>query len=363
MIEIWNPSLREILPESVLADERLRASADALDLELKKLSKLTVQVLHLPRLDELPEKVLDLLAWGWHVDFYEPEGMDIQTKRELIRRTIKWHRIKGTKAAVLELARTVMSDATIEEWFDYDGQPFRFKLKATGLRFDDDNGATFFRMIESVKNVRSWLENVLIDLTQGEDELNVGQVIHLNHKIENVLKMEKVPAEAVDYEMVVQDVSRQSARDLLKLSVETEKSVVQVEQCVTKLLVKADEVKEWTPDFERYLWERWKRFKSDPLIRTYESNHNYDNEYDFSDSEIREEYPLGQFLRLYFKIGESSRVRTLTVKRLREDIESSKIKEFGEYTVGHRILTSRSGAMVSELKSAFYVTKTIEAIL
>ena len=76
-------SLLDILPDSILADEKIKAIAVALDTELQKVTAETQQVLHLPRLDVLPEKVIDLLAWQFHVDFYEPIGMDIKTKRKL----------------------------------------------------------------------------------------------------------------------------------------------------------------------------------------------------------------------------------------------------------------------------------------
>ena len=92
-----NISLLDILPENLSADKKINAAAKALDAELQKLTRDTAEAILLARLDELPEDVLDLLAWQWHVDFYEPLGMDAETKRKLIKNSIAWHRIKNRR--------------------------------------------------------------------------------------------------------------------------------------------------------------------------------------------------------------------------------------------------------------------------
>ena len=66
-------SLLDILPEVLLRDVKLKAAAQALDAELQRLSADARLVLHLPRLDELPNEVLDELAYQYHVDFFRAE--------------------------------------------------------------------------------------------------------------------------------------------------------------------------------------------------------------------------------------------------------------------------------------------------
>ena len=98
--DLQSLSLMDILPDSILADKKVAAAAQALDAELQAVTQAAVETMHIPRIDILPEAVIDLLAWQWHVDFYEPLGMDIDTKRRLIKESIAWHRIKGTPAAI-----------------------------------------------------------------------------------------------------------------------------------------------------------------------------------------------------------------------------------------------------------------------
>lgn len=173
MKKIWTPKISDILPESVLRDPKLRASAEAIDIELAKLSWLTREVLHLPRLDELSGKILDHLAAQFHVDFYEPLHLDDATKRELIRNSIAWHRIKGTPAAVEQIANTVFADAKVSEWFEYGGLPYHFKITTNGYKETPDGWATFLRMLEVAKNVRSTLDDITLDYSTHVEPVEI----------------------------------------------------------------------------------------------------------------------------------------------------------------------------------------------
>lgn len=160
--DIQNISLLDILPSSILADEKVAAAAKALDKELQAVTAATQEILHLPRLDILPEKVIDLLAWQWHVDFYEPIDMDIETKRALIKESIAWHRHKGTPWAVEQVVTAAVADATIHEWFEYGGEPGMFRIETGG--FKDEN--TFKDLIQAIhvaKNTRSHLDRIIIN--------------------------------------------------------------------------------------------------------------------------------------------------------------------------------------------------------
>ena len=102
MISIWQASLKDIMPSNILADEKMAAAAEALDVELQRLAAESKLALHLPRIDELPHEVLDTLAFHFHCDHYEPSTMALEVKRNLIRKSIYWHKIKGTPASLEE---------------------------------------------------------------------------------------------------------------------------------------------------------------------------------------------------------------------------------------------------------------------
>ncbi len=175
-------SLLDILPENILADEQVNAAARALDEELQKVTADVWQVMFLPYLDVLPETVLDLLAWQWHVDFYEPVGMDLPTKRRMIRESIAWHRIKGTPGAVEKVINAVWDGCNVKEWFEYDGEPYHFRvINVTSERLDHDVINEVIRAIYSTKNVRSWLDGINF-LRKLENTIYYGGVLGVHRR-------------------------------------------------------------------------------------------------------------------------------------------------------------------------------------
>ncbi len=129
--------LGEILPASIAEDRQVQAGAAALSPELQSVSLATREAYILSRIDELPEVVVDLLAWQFHVDFYEPLSLSVEAKRRLVKNSIPWHRKKGTPWAVRRLLGDLGFDSEIREWFEYEGTPYTAKLKVwVGEEFD-----------------------------------------------------------------------------------------------------------------------------------------------------------------------------------------------------------------------------------
>lgn len=158
--ELQHTSLLDILPPNLLRDKQIKAAAQALDAELQKITEATKEALLLPRLDELPEAVIDLLAWQWHVDFYEP-SMSLETKRQLVRESIAWHRLKGTKASVEKMVQAVFRGGVVTEWFEYGGEPYHFRVDILSApQITAENTARLLNVINASKNIRSWLDEI-----------------------------------------------------------------------------------------------------------------------------------------------------------------------------------------------------------
>lgn len=78
-------------------------------------------------IEELSETWLDVLAYDLHVDWYDYD-YPIEAKRAIIRDSVRVHQKLGTKAAVEMALGGIHPQSEIEEWFDYDGEPFRFRI-------------------------------------------------------------------------------------------------------------------------------------------------------------------------------------------------------------------------------------------
>lgn len=182
MVELKKLSFVDILPPNLASDETLRAAALALDGELQAVTELTRLVVLLARLDELDDATVDMLAKQFKVDFYDA-GTELTRKRELVRRSIAWHRTKGTPGAVQSVVDVLLDGATVSEYWEYDGKPYHFKVGGMTCPLVDGN--TILKVgkaIQVAKNTRSHLDSISFDrkLTRT---LHVGSAIQVNKTI------------------------------------------------------------------------------------------------------------------------------------------------------------------------------------
>ena len=164
---LYDFSLMDLLPESLTRDPQIQACIKGLDEELRKLSTDIRETLLISRIDELSEDILDLLAWQFHLDFYQPTELNIETKRQLIRESIADHRIRGTPAAVEKLLTTVFKNAQVKEWWEFEGDPFQFRIEQLGRSLaTEQDYLDFEKALDVAKNVRSHLESFTVRLTK-----------------------------------------------------------------------------------------------------------------------------------------------------------------------------------------------------
>ena len=103
------------------------------------------------------DKVLDEIAWFFNIDKYRTD-LDREIKIKLIKSAYLVHSKKGTKTAVISQLKNLNYEIKIEEWFEYGGRPFTFRL-ITGNESKDKNWLkNVLSLIEEYKNVRSILE-------------------------------------------------------------------------------------------------------------------------------------------------------------------------------------------------------------
>jgi phage tail P2-like protein len=158
--DIYGLSLRGVIPSSIAGDPQIQAMIEALDPELRSVSLDTREALIYSRIDELPEDAIDLLAWQFHVDFYEPVGLPLEVKRGLVKTAILVHKRKGTKWAVEELCGIVFGDTRVRPWFEYGGEPYHFNISVDTTLPDQDAWEKFFLALDVTKSVRDWLDAI-----------------------------------------------------------------------------------------------------------------------------------------------------------------------------------------------------------
>lgn len=161
MTNLRNLALEEVLPSNLKEDPDFNAMAEALSVEIRSISAAVDEVLLLSNLDNLPELLIDLLAWIKRVDFYD-NTLPLTKKRELVRLSDEFKRRKGTPWAVDQIVTAAFDESEVSEWFEYGGEPFHFKVTTTDRMTDGKRYNQIVQAINAVKNLRSRLESISI---------------------------------------------------------------------------------------------------------------------------------------------------------------------------------------------------------
>lgn len=153
------------LPRALDDDERMHALAlaiaRALGVHLDEIKETEIYT----RIDELPEDLLDLLAHDYKIDWY---GYDypIEAKRNAIKSNYYIHRHLGTAGAVKAAITDVYPLSTVEEWFDYGGEPYSFRVVLeAGFPIIPVANTDVLRALYTYKSLRSHLEGVMYRTT------------------------------------------------------------------------------------------------------------------------------------------------------------------------------------------------------
>lgn len=172
------------LPRVLARQEWVIALSEALGLALGKTLDYTDESQIYTRLDTAPEAVLDVLAVDWKIDWYDTE-LTVEQKRRIVKTALTVRRLMGTAAAVKLQVHAIYPEATVTEWFQYDGRPGCFRVSLP-LPKEGITAAEYRRLktgILTTKNERSHLD--MIDI-QHECEAVVitGGCCSMNQIIE-----------------------------------------------------------------------------------------------------------------------------------------------------------------------------------
>ncbi len=160
---------QDLLPISATPQERALSKATG-----QRIESIPVDIRNLWNSDKCPAVFLPWLAWALSVDLWNDEWSEEQ-KRAVIKASIGIHRIKGTPVAVEKYLEALGISARVLEWFEYDGNEYKFKVSTeTGV-----TEAVYLEMIEAVmvaKNTRSHLESIVFHSTLENPSYTGGAV-------------------------------------------------------------------------------------------------------------------------------------------------------------------------------------------
>lgn len=177
MIKLEDSQIANILPGALKEMPEVQAISYAINKAIRKLNQYAKTTSVYAIIDDLPENILDLLAAELRTQYYD-ESVDIETKRQIVKNTLNWYHKAGTPAAVRELIKSILGNGEIIEWFEYGGEPYRFKI-ATNSVMEEDAIKKMEKLIGKVKNVRSHLEAIeLIRMAETKTYIAAATVVH-----------------------------------------------------------------------------------------------------------------------------------------------------------------------------------------
>ena len=148
----------EWVPRFILKDKNGYAIAKAIEAGLQNMNDTVSQGLKcIADYETMPEWRLDELAWEYNI-LYDYDA-DVEIKRKWIANAMKFYSIYGTPAGIVQYLKAAFDNASIEEWTEYGGDPYHFRVNTTG-EWSVENDAWARKSIAAVKNVRSVLDAI-----------------------------------------------------------------------------------------------------------------------------------------------------------------------------------------------------------
>lgn len=152
-------------PAALSEDKKQSALASTTADELVKLYEQNNLVALFVRIEELDERMCDILAYDFKVDWYQWDGT-LTTKRNQIKSLFIIHKRKGTIGAVNRSLQDVYPESNAVEWFEYGGNPYHFKINIRDTHSKYDLLVSILRKINYYKSLRSKLEETIFEISE-----------------------------------------------------------------------------------------------------------------------------------------------------------------------------------------------------
>jgi P2-related tail formation protein len=177
---INNVSLMDLLPPNLTAIPEFIAVSAALDKQWHKLACKIKGVLTFADIDHACPEVVDMLAAEMNVDFYDP-ALDLCKRRALVKNGYVYKYTKGTADVVQQVVTDAFDKASVEEWFDYGGGPYHFRVVTEAGMPSETTINQIFKAIDVVKNVRSRLDYLGAERTISNTVYCLGFGVYQRH--------------------------------------------------------------------------------------------------------------------------------------------------------------------------------------
>ena len=152
-------SLLRALPNVLREDTVTLGLASAIAAELEEAASKVSLVNIYANIDTMDESMLDILAKDFKVDWWRSNA-DLEEKRNLIKTCWYVHRHLGTKSAIETAIASFLGDGTVQEWFEYGGQPHHFRIVGASNAAVNEYFDEFMAILSVVQRGSSVIDSV-----------------------------------------------------------------------------------------------------------------------------------------------------------------------------------------------------------
>ena len=164
--------ISRLVPRFLYNDKNGYAASKAIEAAFQYVTNAVEEAISILKdVDAMPEWRLDELAHEYNC-LYDYTA-DIDIKRNWIRNAMPYYSLYGTAAGVLQYLEGRFDSAKVEEWWQYDGDPFHFRIILTG-EYSDEAALWAEKAAEVTKNVRSVLDYIQFNSVTVAADLNVA---------------------------------------------------------------------------------------------------------------------------------------------------------------------------------------------
>lgn len=171
--------LLSLQTNSMKADKTTIALCEAINPQLNAID--VSKCIIFSNINTLNSPMLDEIATEKNIFWYDPNA-EIEIKRNIIKNCDKVFRFLGTNYAIEQVIKDYFGDGVIEEWYEYGGSPYHFKVLTSNVSVTGEKAEQFNIAINKVKRLSTRLEEVLVNMVANLD-IYYGFVLHTGDSI------------------------------------------------------------------------------------------------------------------------------------------------------------------------------------
>lgn len=163
-MKLSEADLVRLLPLFMQRDEASGGIAQGVNQFVADMDRFSPILRKWDQIDNMSDRELDEMAWELAVLWYDTAA-PIETKRRLIKNSDLVYSSLGTKWAVQEVVSSYLGDASVIEFWEYEGgRPHYFKIHSNNPEILNNMVDLFLRVLDQAKRKSQWLDKITLEM-------------------------------------------------------------------------------------------------------------------------------------------------------------------------------------------------------